>query len=152
MAKHLAHGAVRILALPLIWLFPAMPADAEPPAFRSGGSFVGTFAYDAQVGYDYGEFDDNGREPSYYRNNLGRQPRMPGKRSDPGDIDYFDPYYHGYLYNDGTLGDYNDLRASLHSHGKIGRQTYWRRSSYIPLRYDDFGEYQSFRYDLGGQP
>ena len=125
----------------------AQPVRSQP--FRDGGSFVGTHAYDAQVGYDDGQYDDNGRPSSFYKDNRGREPRTPGKRGDPGDIDFVDFYYEGVLRNDGTLNDYDDLRATSANHTALGRGDYWRRSLYRPLRYDDFAGYQRFRYQLG---
>lgn len=79
----------------------------------------------------------------------GQRNCRPGKRPDLGDVDYLDPYYHGTLYNDGSLGDYNHLRGYPEFHGDVGRQRDWRSQSHIPLRYDDFRQYQKFRYDPG---
>lgn len=150
-------GTLRVLGPALLFCGGAAiacGAQPENPPSRSqyGGSFAGTYAYDSQVGYDYGQADDNGRSAAYYKNNQGRQPRMPGKRPDPGERDFFDAYYQGVLYNDGTLGDYDDLGGYLEFHGRVGRHRYWQSRRHIPLRYYDFGEYQRFRYDLGGEP
>ena len=98
-----------------------------------GGSFEGTLAYDPQVGYDAGQADDNGQPASFYQNNRGQGPRTPGKRSDPGDLDYFHPYYQTKLYNDRSLGDYDDLDGYLEFHGGIGRERYWRSRRFYPL-------------------
>ena len=127
-------------------------SEAAPQRSAYGGNFGGTFAYDPQVGYDYGQHDDNGRDPEYYLNNRGRGPRLPGKRPDPGDWDFFDAYQQGILYDDGSLGDYDDLGSYREFHGGVGRDRYWRSRGFIPLRYDDFGEYQRFHYELGGRP
>lgn len=150
-------GATRVLITVLfLGSGTAITCGAQPEKSSSrseyGGSFLGTYAYDTQVGYDYGQADDNGRPPSDYKNNQGRQPRMPGKRPDPGERDFFDAYYQGILHNDGRLGDYDDLAGYLEFHGRIGRDRYWQSRRHIPLRYDDFGEYQKFRYNLGDTP
>ena len=132
------------------------PAEDQPERApeRSpyGGNFGGTFAYDPQVGYDYGQSDDNGNDAYYYKNSRGSGPRLPGKRPDPGDWDFFDAYQQGIIYNDRSLGDYDDLGGYREFHGGVGRGRYWRTRGFIPLRYDDFREYQRFHYELGGQP
>ena len=147
-------AARAILAAATCLATTALVHAQDPPArqFRDGGSFEGTLAYDRQVGYDYGQYDDNGRPDWQYKHNRFPGPRIPGKDTDPGDIDYFGPYYQGILYNDRSLGVYNGLQSLGAQHGRVGRWEYWRRERFIPLRYDDFGEYQRFNYELGAAP
>lgn len=127
----------------------ATPGNSKLGRSAYGGSFRGTFAYGPEVGYDYGQVDDNGARTE---DDKGARIRRSGKRPDPGDRDLLDAYRQGILYNDGSLGDYDDLDGYLEFHGRVGRQRYWRSEKFIPLRYDDFREYQLFRYELGSSP
>lgn len=129
------------------------PASDEPTSRmlpgRSGGTFGGTLAYDNDVGYDFGPFDDNGYASGRYRANRGKKDRMPGNRSDPGDIDFADFYRERYLIQRSNPQQPSIVAPLDESHKSA--ETYWRSSRHLPLRYDDTAGYLLFHYEIGGR-
>jgi hypothetical protein len=120
---------------------------------RFGGSFQGTLAYDSDVHYDFGQFDDNAETAEQRRSRhkpfqQKRQALENDKVPDPGDYDFADFYYTGFLYNDRSLNDYEDPSGTLGYDQAMGRRQYYSEERYLPPDYGDYRAYRRFRYEL----
>ena len=83
---------------------PVVPANGHD--YRYGGTFRGTYAYDKDMGYDYGQWDDNAQERPYFQRpghayfdapKMQDRPVMPARAWDESG----DAYYDAFLFSGG---------------------------------------------------